>query len=270
MTVSGKRLSIIIASFNDKRIERTIKSVRYFDDCDAVKLVIVDGGSRPDVVDIIRPLLKPDDIFICEPDKGIFDGLNKGLAACDTEFLGWLGSDDLFTGAVRASDVLHNLESADLYITNVAFFRGTEVRRITYARPSRLGMVKFGFHNPHYGTFGRTALLGSEKFDLSLLGSDIDYFHKIFEKRPRINTDDRIGTLQFEGGFSNSSYRKMLRINWQLLTSYGRFNNIFIAPFLLLNKIGYKALMRLRFTLFPVDVRSLDVPLIAAQKDIVL
>ena len=270
MNESPKRLSVIIASYNDKRIERAIRSVRYFDDVNTVRLVVIDGGSSPDVIELIRSHLTPDDVLISERDRGIFDGLNKGLDNCSTEFLGWLGSDDLFTGKVMASDVLRNLENNDLYIANVAFFRGTKVRRITYALPSRFGLVKFGIHNPHYGTFGRVSLLRSERFDLSLLGSDIDYFHKIFDRKPRIVTDTKIATLQFEGGFSNASYRKMLNINWQLLATYARFNNVVIAPVLLLTKVGYTALMRARFTLFPVDVRSLDFPVLAAQKDITL
>lgn len=253
-----KCLSIILASFNDPRIVDAIASIRRFDDVAAVRLVIIDGGSSEYVQDLIRQNLAAGDIFLCEKDRGIFDGLNKGLDRCDTEYVGWLGSDDRFTSRVLASEVIAALERHELFIANVAFFREGRVLRITHSLPSRLGLVKYGLHNPHYATFGRAELLKSERFDLGLMGSDVDYFHRIFDKKPSVATTSAIATLQFAGGYSNSSYWKILRINWQLLASYARHNNILIAPLLLLVKLGYKALATSYFRLFPMDVGKVE------------
>lgn len=74
-----KNLSIIIPSFNDLRILRAIESVRRFDDVGQASIVVVDGGSKPEVVAKIAEYLTADDILISEPDKGIFDALNKVL-----------------------------------------------------------------------------------------------------------------------------------------------------------------------------------------------
>lgn len=263
MNSPEKRLSIILASYNDARIERAIKSVRYFDDIGTVRLVVIDGGSRSDVIDVIRPLLTPDDIFISEPDRGIFDALNKGLDNCSTEFIGWLGSDDLFTGCVRASEVVAALESHDIFIADLAFFRGSQIRRVMYAKPCRYGLVNYGVHNPHYATFGRACVLKRERFDLTLMGSDIIYFNRIFDAKPSVATVGKVVILQYDGGYSNLSSRKIMQINWQLVKFYAKHRNPFIALLYLLIKMSYKIALKLRFTLFPVSVRRERFPVLS-------
>lgn len=139
-----RRLSIIIPSYNDPRIVEAMRSVRRFDDTGCVRLIVIDGASKQAVKDLITPLLGPDDLFMSEPDRGIFDALNKGLDHCTTEFIGWLGSDDIFTGKVPASRVIAALENHDLFVAGTAVFRGDRIRRVTHALPSRLGLVRFG------------------------------------------------------------------------------------------------------------------------------
>jgi hypothetical protein len=253
-----KRLTILIASFNDRRIVDAIQSIRRFDDVGTVKIIIIDGGSDQDIRTLIRDNITPDDIFVCEPDNGIFDGLNKGLILCDTEYMGWLGSDDRFTCRILASEVLAELEFSDIFVANLAFFSGNKILRITYSLPIILGLLNYGFHNPHYATFGRVALLSSERFDLNLMGADIDYFHRIFAKKPKIKTSNKISTLQFSGGYSNSSYKKILSINIQLLDTYSLYGHKILSPFAILIKILYKLSVTIYFKTFPLYVEDVE------------
>ncbi len=245
--IGNKRLSIILPSYNDSRIERAIRSVRQFDDVDTVRIVVIDGGSSDEIKQLILDSLSSNDFFVSEPDKGIFDALNKGLDACNTEFIGWLGSDDMFTGKVLASQVVSALEKYDLFIANVNFFNGDYVTRKTHALPSRLGLTKIGLHNPHYGTFGSAALLKSEQFklDKDLRGSDIEYFIKIFNKNPSVMSLNETVTLQEEGGFSNSSYMDILRTNFELIPLFGSY-----GPIAIIMKLGYKLLTKTYYMIF--------------------
>ena len=130
-----KSLSIILPSFNDFRILRAIESIRRFDDINAVKILIIDGGSAPEIIKSVKLLLKEADVFISEPDEGIFDALNKGLRICDSEFIGWLGSDDMFTGLVLSSEVIGILKKYDLLVADLYFFNNGYVTRKTSAWP---------------------------------------------------------------------------------------------------------------------------------------
>ena len=257
MSSLPKRLSVILPSFNDARIADAIRSIRRFDDIGTIRLIVVDGGSKQEVLDVIAPLVTTDDVFISEPDRGIFDALNKGLDRCATDFIGWLGSDDLFTGRILASDVVSALEQHDIYVTSLAVFQDTKVRRITHSLPSRLGLVRYGLHNPHYATFGRAVLLKSERFRLDLLGSDIDYFLRIFAKKPSVSSTNAVAVLMREGGFSSRSHRKIFDINLQLFKVYMKHTNAVIAAFALLNKMTYKLAGSLYYRIFRLDPASL-------------
>ena len=90
------KISIIIPSFNDARIERTVKSVLHqkFNRKD-MQIIILDGGSdKNEFATILNFLEKECDILISEPDNGIFDGLNKGLDLANGELIFMIGSDD--------------------------------------------------------------------------------------------------------------------------------------------------------------------------------
>jgi glycosyltransferase involved in cell wall biosynthesis len=254
----SKRLSIILLSYNDPRIADAINSVRRFDDVATVRLVLVDGGSKQEIRDLIQPLLSSDDVFVCERDKGIFDALNKGLERCTTEFIGWLGSDDAFTCQVRASDVVRSLQSYDLLVAGTALVRGNEVRRVSHALPSRLGLVKYGLNNPHFSTFGRARLLKSERFEVGMLGADIAYFLRIFDQKPTVETRSAIATLMNEGGFSTKSYVSALRVNLGLMSVYRKSTNFAVAPIAIIIKLTYKACSTLYYKIFRLDRSSLE------------
>ncbi len=250
----NKRLSIILLSYNDARIERAIQSIRRFDDIDTVQIVVIDGGSSDELKQRIRDRLASDDVFISEPDNGIFDALNKGLDASETEFIGWLGSDDMFTGQVLASQVVAALEQCDLFVAKLNYFRNGYVTRVVHALPSRLGLVKFGLNNPHFATFGSADLLRSERFNLEMRGSDIEYFIKIFNKKPCVATTDAVATLQEEGGFSNTSYLGILRTNLELISLHAHYTNWLLGPLIVISKLGFKLFSKVYYKVFRAPV----------------
>jgi glycosyltransferase involved in cell wall biosynthesis len=252
--IGNKQLSIILPSYNDLRIERAIKSIRRFDDIQAVKILVIDGGSSDRIIQLISNNLTGEDTFISEPDKGIFDALNKGLNVCDTEFIGWLGSDDMFTGKILASQVVAALSKCDLFVANLWFFRNGYVTRMTPALPSKLGLMKFGLHNPHFATFGSAALLKSERFTLGLRASDIEYFIKIFNKKPRVEISNIVATLQEEGGFSTKSNTGILHSNLESISFFSRDTNRVMGTIAVLIKLGSKLVSRAYYKIFRVRV----------------
>ncbi|SMB23853.1 Glycosyl transferase family 2 [Sterolibacterium denitrificans] len=69
------------------------------------ELIIVDGGSQDGTVDLLGNNGKKIKWWISEPDKGIYDAWNKGLAQAKGEWICFLGADDYFWGA----DVLERM-----------------------------------------------------------------------------------------------------------------------------------------------------------------
>ncbi|MEO6682252.1 MAG: glycosyltransferase family 2 protein [Ginsengibacter sp.] len=94
--MSTPKISIIIVVFNAVTIlENTIKSVLN-QSYKNLELIIVDGGSSDGTLDIIKKTSSSKLFWISEPDKGIYDAMNKGIKMATGEFVYFLGADDTF------------------------------------------------------------------------------------------------------------------------------------------------------------------------------
>ena len=91
------RFSIITICFNsEKTVERTIKSV-LAQTCKDYEYIIVDGGSTDSTLDVIReyePLFEGRMKWKSEPDKGIYNAMNKGIQRSSGSIIGIVNSDD--------------------------------------------------------------------------------------------------------------------------------------------------------------------------------
>ena len=94
------RISVITATYNSGRtIGDTLESVlrqTYKD----VELIVVDGASRDDTMDVVRryePRFGGRLHWTSEPDRGIYDAMNKGIARATGDVIGILNSDDFYT-----------------------------------------------------------------------------------------------------------------------------------------------------------------------------
>jgi len=94
---SSPRISIITPSFNrEKFIELSIKSI-LSQSYQNYEHIIVDGASTDGTLDIIRKYDgKYNMRWISEPDKGMYDAINKGLKLARGEIVAYLNTDDLY------------------------------------------------------------------------------------------------------------------------------------------------------------------------------
>lgn len=92
------KFSIITVSINSAAtIESTLSSVAGQTHSN-IEHIIVDGGSTDGTLDIINRYRSGLSHVISEPDNGIYDAMNKGLALANGEVVGILNSDDLYAG----------------------------------------------------------------------------------------------------------------------------------------------------------------------------
>jgi FkbM family methyltransferase len=96
------RISVVTASYNAAAtIERTLQSIeaqRYPN----LELICVDGASTDGTAEIVRRYGHLVRRFVCEPDRGVGDALNKGFRLATGEILCWLNADDeLAPGALQ-------------------------------------------------------------------------------------------------------------------------------------------------------------------------
>ena len=85
------KVSIVTTTYNDKEsLEKTICQIRQ-QDYENLEYIIVDGGSTDGTREVIEKAGKEFAerlLWISEPDKGIYDALNKGLSMASGDILG--------------------------------------------------------------------------------------------------------------------------------------------------------------------------------------
>lgn len=228
-------VSVITVVFNDaKHLRRAIESV-LGQSYRPIEYIVVDGGSTDGTVEILRELDARLDYWVSEPDRGIYDAMNKGISCATGEIIGILNSDDWFEPeAVRRSvDALQ--ASGAGYSYGSAWMVDAAGARVGVARPvpsgQFAGRVTAETPLPHPTMFVRRAVYDRcGRFDGSLkLAGDFELiarFHRLGVKGVEVPAT----LVNFQlGGASNDPLilREMrevaLRSGEPPLTAWARF-----------------------------------------------
>jgi glycosyltransferase involved in cell wall biosynthesis len=90
-------VSIIIVVYRDRdALQQVIESVLPHVNKD-LELIVIDGGSDDGTVELLRRFDNEIDYWLSEPDKGIYDAMNKGVAVSQGEFILHLNAGDRLT-----------------------------------------------------------------------------------------------------------------------------------------------------------------------------
>lgn len=100
--MKGKSISLIVPNLNSgATLARALQSI-IEQEVDGLQLIVVDGGSTDESLEICTRYWDAIDVLISEPDRGQADGINKGLAKASGDIVGWLCADDeLLPGALE-------------------------------------------------------------------------------------------------------------------------------------------------------------------------
>lgn len=91
-----KYLSIVTINYNNKDgLEKTIKSV-LSQSYRGFEYIIIDGGSTDGSIEVIKEYASQIDYWVSEPDKGIYNAMNKGILQAHGEYLNFMNSGDEF------------------------------------------------------------------------------------------------------------------------------------------------------------------------------
>lgn len=128
------KISVVTVSHNsESTIRSTLESVLAQSYAD-YELIIVDGASSDGTMEVVRefePRFGDKLRYISEPDSGIYDGMNKGIAMASGDVIGFLNSDDYFT----SNDILQKVANAlicsdvDAVYGDVHYVRSTNLNR---------------------------------------------------------------------------------------------------------------------------------------------
>lgn len=114
------KISVIIPSYNQgKFLEETLLSV-ISQNYPSLELIIYDGGSTDESIDILKKYHDYIKYWISESDNGQADAINKGMRKSTGDLIGWLNSDDLYLPEClfKIASAFRESSSTDLFFGN--------------------------------------------------------------------------------------------------------------------------------------------------------
>lgn len=105
------KISLITATYNSGRVLRTTLESVLKQTYSDIEYIIIDGASKDNTMDLVHeyePLFNGRIKWLSEPDKGIYDAMNKGIRMATGDIVGIINSDDFY----HRTDVLSRVAEA--------------------------------------------------------------------------------------------------------------------------------------------------------------
>ncbi|HDZ07416.1 hypothetical protein LCGC14_0119120 [marine sediment metagenome] len=186
--IEGEPLvSIITVVYNgEKYLDQTIQSVLN-QTYKNIEYIIVDGFSTDRTLDIIRSHESVLDYWISEPDKGLYDAMNKGIALANGELIGMINSDDWYElDAVQIIvDAFRLNNTKEIFHGNRTDILLNGNTRLKVFNQSGFKFKYYGMTYNHPSMFIKKSVYKNNQYNTNLKAlSDYEFVLKIFLRSP--------------------------------------------------------------------------------------
>jgi len=249
MTQSSSPLvSVVTVVYNGVDVvEETIQSVIQ-QTYKPIEYIIVDGGSSDGTLDAIIKYKDSIDCLISERDKGIYDAMNKGIAAANGEWVIFMNAGDL----LYDNNVLIDTFGTSSY-DQFDFIYGNHVTQYpdyhfdNVRLPPLKGMWK-KLPFSHQSLFTRTELLKRRNFDTSFkIVADQDMIYESYLKGAKFLYVDQFVSISTVGGVSDLKRVESYRERKKFISKYSgtHFKVLYFQLILIIEKFkfGVKSLL---------------------------
>lgn len=216
-------LSIITVVYNNVRdIERTIQSV-IGQTYPHIEYVVVDGQSTDGTVDVIKRYDTQISRWVSEPDKGIYDAMNKGLAMATGDYVLFMNSGDEVYAPDTVERVFATAPDADIYYGETELFddkwESLGLRRHHIPEHFTWRSFRFGMNISHQAIYIRRAL--AEPYNTQYqLSADIDWIIRAAKKAKLTVNTRQIVAKYLVGGMSKKRHRQSLLERFHIFSKY--------------------------------------------------
>ncbi|MBM6759073.1 glycosyltransferase family 2 protein [Bacteroides mediterraneensis] len=179
------RISVITVCYNTvSTIEKTILSVinqSYKD----LEYIIIDGNSKDGTVDIIKKYSENITHWISEPDKGIYDAMNKGIAIATGDYICFMNAGDTFHSNSTIMDVVQciNKNNPDIIYgdTNFIYEWGQKIQK-----PEPLINLNNQMVFCHLSSLVKSQLIKQQLFDTKFkISADYNFLYQQYKAQKR-------------------------------------------------------------------------------------
>lgn len=201
------KYSIITVNYNNKEgLRKTIESVIHQSFRD-FEFIVIDGGSTDGSAEVLKEYDAQISYWVSEPDGGIYQGMNKGIAKATGEYLNFMNSGDCFYDEYVLQKLSNKKLKGDIIVGRDYHYNPQTQKGFCTILPPRITMITFFIQTlPHQSSFFRHELFSNTLYDESLrIVADIKfYIQKLCIEKCSIDIIDDIICRREPDGISKS------------------------------------------------------------------
>lgn len=217
------KISVVTVCYNAVNdIEKTILSV-INQSYPNIEYLIIDGGSTDGTMDVVNKYKDKIDVIVSEPDKGIYDAMNKGIDRATGDWINFMNAGDMFwekksiLKVFAASGIDDGLDVIYGYQVH-SFPYGCFVRK-------RLDLTNFDHFMPigHPASFVKAKLLKECHFDCKFrIAADYNFFYTAYKNGKKFKAVDVIvSNFESSEGVSSKAVFKTIKETALVNGTYG-------------------------------------------------
>nr|WP_302829721.1 glycosyltransferase family 2 protein [uncultured Bacteroides sp.] len=227
------KFSVITVTYNAEAVlEDTIQSV-ISQTYRHVEYIIIDGASKDGTLSIINRYKERISLVVSEPDKGLYDAMNKGIRHATGDYLCFLNAGDSFHEDDTLQQMVHTLNGGELPDvlygeTALVDKEGHFIRMRRLSTPEVLTWKSFkqGMLVCHQAFFAKRALV--EPYDLQYrFSADFDWCIKIMKKARTLHNTHLTLIDYLEEGMTTQNRKASLKERFRIMVKhYGLISTV--------------------------------------------
>ena len=222
--------SIITVTYNaSKWLERTIQSI-ISQSYPHIEYIIIDGNSSDGTQEIIKKYQTKIAHCISEPDKGLYDAMNKGLRSASGDYVWFINAGDTLYSETTVREIADTLDDKNLPDiiygeTQIVDQQGNPLSMRRLKAPEKLSWKSFrmGMLVCHQSFLVKRAI--AEPYDLQYrLTADFDWCIRCLKKANAVFNTHLILSRFLEAGISAANRKEALKERYRIMCeNYGKF-----------------------------------------------
>lgn len=227
------KFSVITVTYNAESVlEDTIQSV-ISQTYHRVEYIIIDGASKDSTLSIIHRYKDRITKVISEPDKGLYDAMNKGMQQAAGDYLCFLNAGDSFHADNTLQQIVHTITGNELpdvlygetaLVNNERHF--LRMRRLSTPEVLTWKSFKQGMLVCHQAFFAKRSL--TESYDLQYrFSADFDWCIRVMKKARTLHNTHLTIIDYLEEGMTTQNRKASLRERFRIMARhYGMISTV--------------------------------------------
>ncbi|EHQ27721.1 glycosyltransferase family 2 protein [Mucilaginibacter paludis] len=240
------KISVITVAYNSERFISTCIQSVLNQSYNNIEYIIIDGASSDNTLNIIK---KYDRIthWVSEPDRGIYDAINKGIRLATGDLIGILNSDDFFAdddvlnriAAQFANNDLEAVYSDICFVTSDDLLKPTRYYSSKQFKP---WMFRYGFQPAHPTFYVKREVFkkyGMYRIDWKISGDFELLMRLLLINKIKYKYVKDIWVKMRTGGISTSGLKSVFKVNNEILAAC-KANSIYTNKAMIYSKYFIK------------------------------